>query len=293
MSTYESTALASRFAALAPESLPGDWDDVVLRAGKSPSGLWHPELFRGGRRRHIVLALATLLIVIAVAASAVAALRQIFWEPYPQGRVTRTVDGVRFSARIPRNVGDARWENGPSERAGTPVNTAASRSFSFNRSTVGGQAAEAVIFWTAFPDGGQAGPCPGVLSGSVGPSAADLAAAIAQAPGANVVDGPRRVNLGGRPAQHVTLRVRRRGYCPGYLFTWQKQQFGAFWPGTSAGDKISVWIVDVDGKRIVIEAETKQPGSGGPTALNIRPTLAEVRKVEAEIAQIIGSIRFN
>jgi hypothetical protein len=292
MSTHDNSLLASRFAALAPEPLPGDWDDILVRAGRAAtSGRWQPDLFRSRRRRRIALALATALIVIVIGATALADMRQLFREWYPQGRVTRTVDGVRFSVRIPKNVGNDRWMNGPIERTGTP-RAFGSRHFLISRDTVGGQAAEAVIFWTAFPDGGQAAPCTRLL-GPVGPSAADLVAAIAQAPGTKVVEGPRRVNLGGRPAHHVALRVRRRGYCPGYFFTWRDQHWGAFWPGTSAGDKISVWIVDVDGKRIVIEAETKQPGSGGPTALNIRPTRADVRMVEAEIAQIIGSIRFD
>ena len=33
MSTYEDSLLAARFAALAPEPLPGDWDEILGRAG--------------------------------------------------------------------------------------------------------------------------------------------------------------------------------------------------------------------------------------------------------------------
>jgi hypothetical protein len=55
-----------------------------------------------------------------------------------------------------------------------------------------------------------------------------------------------------------------------------------------------VWVVGIDGKRIVIEAEVKQPESWGPPlGLNERPTRADVRRFEAEVAQIIGSIRFD
>ena len=43
-----------------------------------------------------------------------------------------------------------------------------------------------------------------------------------------------------------------------------------------------------------VEAEVKQPESRRqPLGLNERPTRADVRRFEAEIAQIIGSIRFD
>ncbi len=55
-----------------------------------------------------------------------------------------------------------------------------------------------------------------------------------------------------------------------------------------------MWIVAIDGKRIVIEAEVKRPESWGPPlGLNERPSRADVRKFEGEVAQIIGSIRFD
>jgi hypothetical protein len=252
------------------------------------------------RRRRIGAALVAALVVIVLATSAFATVQQLFtgWTPFEeqqaQGRVTRTVAGVRFSFRVPRFGGDHAWTNGPIERIEINPPAFGDRHFLISRdSKVGGQAAEAVIFWTAFPEGGQAAPCTRLL-GRVGPSSADLVAAIAQAPGTKVVDGPRRVNVGGRPAQHVALRVHRRGYCSGYFFNWRDQHWGPFWPGTYAGDRISVWIVAIDGKRIVIEAEVKQPESWGPPlGLNERPTRADVRRFEAEIAQIIGSIRFD
>ena len=55
-----------------------------------------------------------------------------------------------------------------------------------------------------------------------------------------------------------------------------------------------MWILDIHGRRIVIEAEIKQPKSFGPPAgMNMRPTRADSRKLEAEISQIIRSIRFG
>jgi len=38
MTTYDDNLLVSRFAALAPEPLPGDWDDVLGRAGVARNG---------------------------------------------------------------------------------------------------------------------------------------------------------------------------------------------------------------------------------------------------------------
>ena len=169
-----------------------------------------------------------------------------------------------------------------------------SNHFLISKSTVGGQAAEAVIFWTAFPDGGEAAPCPRLLS-AASRSTAELAAAVARAPAVTVLKGPRRVTVGGRPAKHVVVTVRGMGGCDsGYFFTWPDQWWGAFWPGTYAGDVISLWIVDVDGKRLVIEAETKRPrsqypaGHGGP-----RVTRTDLVEVEREIARIVKSIRFR
>ena len=49
------------------------------------------------------------------------------------------------------------------------------------------------------------------------------------------------------------------------------------WTDTDVGDTIRVWIVDVHGTRLFIEAETKQ-GAG---------------VVEREITKIVRSIRFE
>ena len=110
---------------------------------------------------------------------------------------------------------------------------------------MGPQGAEAIVFWTVFPDADNALPCTRLLHPPVGPSAADLAAAVATAPGTELVTGPSDVTVGGRAAKRVALRV---------------------------------WIVDVDGTRLFIEAETTK--QAGPD-------------LEREIQQIVGSIRFD
>jgi hypothetical protein len=226
------------------------------------------------RRRHqrLVVLVAAAVVVVGTA-SAFATVRDFsFVEPFAHGTVSRSVEGVRFSLRVPRTG----WENGPHEQIGGKSRT---RSLYISKSTVGPQGAEALIFWTGFREGHEAAPCAKLLGSASGRSTTDLAAAVARAPGTKLVRGPTRVTVGGRPAKHVVLTVRKDVGCdPGFFFTWRSQDWGAFWPGTNVGDTIRVWIVDVRGTRLFIEAETaKQAG----------------RNVEQEITKIVGSIRFD
>ena len=80
MTTYDDNPLASQFAALAPEPLPGNWDDVLNRAGavrprrrRVARSLW-----RGGRRRRLVVALAAAVLVAAVGTAAYGTVRVLF-----------------------------------------------------------------------------------------------------------------------------------------------------------------------------------------------------------------------
>lgn len=194
--------------------------------------------------------------------------------PFARGKLTRTVDGVRFSL----NVRFTGWENGPHEKIGDRFRT---HGLLISKSTRRGQAAEAMIFWAGFQGGGEATPCAKALTSAAERSRADLAAALASAPGTKLAGGPWRVTLGGRPTTRVVLRVQKDRVCdPGFFFTWPHDparfNWGAFWPGTDGGDSIRVWIVDVGGKRLFFEAVTK-PGHG----------------VEQEIGDIIRSIRFG
>jgi hypothetical protein len=228
---------------------------------------------RSRRRRQRLVVLAAAAIVVLGTASAFATVRDLFFvEAVAKGRISRTVEGVRFSLSIPR----AGWENGPHERINGEIRT---RSLYISKSTVGPQSAEAVIFWTGLRDRREAAPCTKLLGSAIGGSTADLAAAVARAPGTKIVKAPTRVSVGGRSAMHVVLRVRKDAGCdPGFFFTWRWQTLGAFWHGTDVGDTIRVWIVDVNGTRLFIEAEThKQAGRG----------------LEQQIAEIVGSIRFE
>jgi Tol biopolymer transport system component len=101
---------------------------------------------------------------------------------------------------------------------------------------------------------------------------------VAKAPGTELVAGPSDVTVGGLPAKHVVLTVREKNGCdPGFFFSWEDQDVGALWPHTVVGVTIDVWIVDVDGTRLFIEAETTRQAD---------------RDLQREIRQIVGSIRF-
>jgi hypothetical protein len=80
MSTYEDTLLAARFAALAPEPLLEDWDDVLDRAGtvRPRRRRLARSIWRGGRRRKLVVALAVAVVVAVGAAAAYGTVRVLF-----------------------------------------------------------------------------------------------------------------------------------------------------------------------------------------------------------------------
>ncbi|MGZ8570628.1 MAG: hypothetical protein ACXWW5_00200 [Actinomycetota bacterium] len=186
----------------------------------------------------------------------------------PFRRLVNSADGVPFSFSVPTYG----WE-----RFG---------SISINKSETGSQGAEAIIYWSSFPDGDyvdyyghDARPCANLLSPQVGRSGADLAAAVATAPGTELVTGPSNVTVGGFPAKHVVLVVRRNVGCdPGFFYRWRGVIGGALWTTTPVSATMRVWIVDVDGTRLFIGAATSFEASSG---------------LDEEIEQIVGSIRFD
>ena len=186
--------------------------------------------------------------------------------PPPPGvdlqELERTVGGVTFSFNVPitHRVFESSWE----PKAG----------ISINKSIVGPQGAEAMFFWTSFPDDKRTDPCARLF-----PSAIDLAAAVATATGTELVEGPSDVTVGGYPAKHVVLTVREDLGCdPGFFHTWHDPMGGALFTGTTVGDTIRVWIVDVDGTRLFLEAVTTEQADFD---------------LEREIEQIVESIRFE
>jgi hypothetical protein len=212
-------------------------------------------------------------------------------KPNARGTVWRTVDGVCFSFKVPRAHPPSSWpwETGPWRGIAGEI-----PSLFISKSTVGGQSAEAVIFFTSFPARGEATPCATVLGSAIGRSTDSLARAMARAPGTRLVERPTHLTVGGRPARKVAVTVRRHIGCdPGFFFSWPASEcWGACWLQASVGDKVTLWLVDIHGKRLVVEAETTQPGSHGrPPGTPV--TRADVLEVEAEIEAIVESIRFK
>ncbi len=186
-------------------------------------------------------------------------------------RETVTEMGVRFSFKVPGSGGWERFSSISTRNSpGGPI--------SLNKSISGPQDAEAIIYWTSFPVGDYADPCARLLQRSDGRSSAVLAAAVAAAPGTQLLKVPSDVILGGHPAKHVVLRVDGNVGCdPGFFYSWNDVNGGAFWT-THRSDTIRVWIVAVDGTRLFIQAATS-------VGVNAR--------LKREVKQIVESIRFH
>src|SRR2546422_1545271 len=181
-------------------------------------------------------------------------------KPAHVGRNALTVDGVPLSFSVPTRG----WE-----RFGR---------ISINKSTVGPQNAEAIIYWTIMSDNAYADPC-GQWWGSPVGSVADWAANASRMRGTELVTGPSDVTVGGRPAKHVVFTVRDDVGCdPGFFYTWPEVMGGAFWGRTDVGDTIRVWLVKVGRKVLFIEGDTHKYARSD---------------LEQEIQQIVRSIRFD
>ena len=203
----------------------------------------------------------------------------------PGDRQSLTVDGVPLSFIVPTEG----WM--PGIQLKKEDGTTTPRSLYIGKSIVRGQAAEAVVFWTAFPDGANTDSCAKLLGPDVGPSAADLAATISKAPGTDLVTGPSEVTLGGHPATHVALTIREDLGCdPGSFFTWPDECWGECWAFTAVGDTIDVWVLDVDGRRLVIESETRSPPDP-----DIKPEVQRLLEsaLVLEVQHIVESIRVD
>ena len=140
-----------------------------------------------------------------------------------------------------------------------------------------------MLLWSI--DGVYADPCGQVPAPPVSPSAADLAAAVASIPGYDVVTPPTDVTVGGLPAKHVAVKLREDiGCSPSQFFMWYDNvRCGSAAPchrwANAPGRQINdVWIVEVDGKHIWIEAETFDTA----TAETVQ-----------EVQQMINSVQFE
>jgi hypothetical protein len=115
-------------------------------------------------------------------------------------------------------------------------------------------------------------PCAG-LARSVGPSVNDLATAMATIPGTQASE-PAETTVGGLPARMVKLTIDAGIACTPRSF-WLFGKDSIF-PNTLES-VIKEWILEVDGKRVVIHSDQAAPDP----------------EIEREIQQIVDSIQFE
>ena len=184
--------------------------------------------------------------------------------PLTAGRHSMTRGGVRLSIDVPASG----WHS--------------EQGFFINKDAGVGPNGASFLFWDPSPIGVYADPCAHDVSPPAGPSTADLAAAVATLPGTDLVSGPTDVTVGGHPAKLVVVSVREDASCAagdGGFYLWYGDiASGEIHFASALGETVRVWIVDVNGTRLVIEGESYK-GSGP--------------EIEAEIQQIIDSIQFE
>ena len=133
-------------------------------------------------------------------------------------------------------------------------------------------------------DGVYTDPCGDVPGPTLSPSAADLASAVATLPGAELVTAPTEVTLDGRVATFVSISIPEDIACPpgSFLLWWDGAVCDASGPCarwvTGLGETQYVWIFEIDGQHVWIEAETYRDAS---------PALVQ------EVRQIVESIQFE
>ena len=155
--------------------------------------------------------------------------------------------------------------------------------FYMAKNTQGPQGAEAIILWTTLPDAVPVGTdtashgayvlCSELLGLTAGGSLADVADTMSTVPGTESLIGPADVTVGGRAAKHVSLSltygVVSHAFCsPGFFLGWEDRPRGTFWGTATPGDTIGVWVVDVEGTRLLIEAATHWNANPGVQSEN-------------------------
>lgn len=139
-----------------------------------------------------------------------------------------------------------------------------------------------LLFWDPDAVGVYADPCTQRKGPVVGPTTGDLAAAMMTIPDTTLVEPPTDVTVGGRPAKHVVLTISEDVACGGagdeFHLWYEGDAEGVGRYATVLGATLSVWIVDVDGTRLSIDAETYK----GATP-----------EVKEQIQAMIDSIQFE
>jgi len=112
-----------------------------------------------------------------------------------------------------------------------------------------------LLFWPVDPDFVYLDSCGEKAAPPVGPTAADMAVAIAGMSQLEPVSGPTSVTIDGNPAQRVVVRVPDAIPCdPNKFWLWGDSTVSRY--ATGPGSTFSVWIIDVDGKRVQIDGES-------------------------------------
>jgi hypothetical protein len=134
-----------------------------------------------------------------------------------------------------------------------------------------------IAFWPMDPDFVYLDSCGEKPAQPVGPTGGDMAAAIAGMSQLELVSGPTSVTLDGNLALHVVVRVPDEIDCePNAFWLWGDASLSRY--ASAAGSTFSVWIIDVNGNRVQIDAESF--AGAGP-------------EIDQEIQALIASIRFE
>ena len=133
----------------------------------------------------------------------------------------------------------------------------------------------AIIFWGYPPTNVNTDPCAKTpLNPPAGDSPTELAAAIASIPGIDLVGGPSDLTIDGHAASHVSIKIPDDIPCePGEFTLWYAEQDGPAngrWPD-ALGDTIDVWIIDVDGTNVWIDAT-----AGKSTSPAVRDVISQI-----------------
>jgi hypothetical protein len=111
-----------------------------------------------------------------------------------------------------------------------------------------------------------------------GPTDADLAEALAALPGFEVLAAPREVELAGYAGKRLTLRVPDLAYEPGRGFTTCNGGYFYGWRAPTGrdrsptryyqgpGQELELWVLDVHGSRLLIEANRFPDSPAGDVA---------------------------
>jgi hypothetical protein len=152
--------------------------------------------------------------------------------------------------------------------------------FGFDKGTYGTPDGRGFIVWKDDADGVFSDPCTQTKAPVAGPSAADMANAIAGMPSVELVSGPEAVTIGGKSAQHVVVRFPDELPCPAseYYIWYDTTISGNARYVSNPGNTIRVWIIEVDGKRVQLDGESNP---GAPP------------EVDTELNAIVNSIQFD